>query len=119
MLSVAVMPRYDYGGKVYFQDWPLWLEKGYIDLACVMSYTQSLEVYQRYTEYAKNTGFPEKIFMGVIVNNKTPYEKIHNQMLSAYSAGMRGFILFSFKHDIKKLNQLTKNIKYAERDFIY
>jgi len=57
--------------------------------------------------------------MGVMVNNKMPYEKIHNQIASAYSAGMRGFIIFSFKHDIEKLNQLTKNIKYAERDFIY
>jgi len=118
-LSAAVMPRYDYGRKVYFQDWPLWLEKGYLDLACVMSYTQSIETYHKYTEYAKVTGFSDKIFMGVMVNEKMPYEKIHRQIHSAYLSGMRGFILFSFKHDREKLRTLAENIKYSNKNFSY
>ncbi|HOK93449.1 MAG TPA: hypothetical protein PKX79_10920 [Spirochaetota bacterium] len=48
------------GRKVYFQDWPLWLEKGYIDLACVMSYTQSLGYIKDILNMQKTLAFLKK-----------------------------------------------------------
>lgn len=117
MVSAASMPRYDYGRKVYFQDWPGWLNKGYIDIACVMSYTDSQSTYNNYLEYAKDTGNIEKIFMGVMVKKETRINNIMDQVTAAYDSGARGYILFSFNHNEKCINDLSRVIDYSRYVF--
>ena len=116
-MSVASMPRYDYGKKVYFQDWPLWLQKGYIDLACIMSYTDNIDVYRNYIDYAASTGSIEKIFMGVMVKKKTGLGIIMNEISAAYNSGARGYILFSFEHDEDNIENISHVIDYSRYVF--
>ena len=117
IMSTASMPRYDYGRKVYFQDWPLWLNKGYIDLACVMSYTDNIGTYNSYLDYAKSTGCIEKIFMGVMVNGETGINIIMDEVSAAYNSGARGYILFSFEHNEKNIKGISRVIDYSRYVF--
>ncbi len=116
-MSAASMPRYDYGKKVYFQDWPQWLNKGYIDLACVMSYTDSMETYKSYINYAQATGNIEKIFMGVMVKEGTGINIIMDEVTAAYNSGARGYILFSFNHNEKYIDNISRVIDYSRYVF--
>ena len=113
IVSTAAMPRYDYGKQVYFQDWPMWLEKGYIDIACVMSYTDNTATYGNYIDYALKTGNSSKIFMGVMVRENTPMDVIIDQIRASYDAGLRGYILFSFDHRGDCLESISSIIEYS------
>lgn len=115
--SAAVMPRPDIGRDVYFQDWPLWLEKGYIDIACVMSYTSANSTYRKYINQSLQTDKPEKIFMGIRVSNKTSVKKAHEQISMSYNEGFRGYIIFSFTHDRKYLQKINSFINYDDEVF--
>lgn len=117
ILSAAVMPRPDIGRDVYFQDWSLWLEKGYIDIACVMSYTSANSTYQNYITHSLMTEKPDKIFMGVRVSEKTPLKKAHEQISMLYNEGFRGYIIFSFRHDKHYLQKINNYINYEDELF--
>lgn len=117
IFSAAVMPRPDIGRDVYFQDWPLWLDKGYIDIACVMSYTASNSTYQNYMTHSLMTEKPERIIMGVQVNSKTPVRKAHEQITMSYNEGFRGYIIFSFRHDKVYLKKISNFINYEDEIF--
>ena len=115
VLSAAVMPRYDIGKKVYFQDWPLWLKNSYIDIACVMSYTASKKGFSEYIKYAGETENNDKIFMGIRVKKNTGLKKAYEQINLSYENGMRGYVMFSFEHDgdfIEELNGLIDYNRY-------
>jgi len=114
ILSAAVMPRPDIGRDVYFQDWPLWLEKDYIDIACVMSYTASNSTYQKYINQSLLTENPGKIFMGIRVKDKTTVKKAYEQISMSYHEGFRGYIIFSFRHDKKYLEKVNNLINYED-----
>jgi len=117
IMSTASMPRYDYGRKVYFQDWPFWLNKGYIDLACVMSYTDNIGTYNSYIDYAKATGSIERIIMGVMVKEQTGINIIMDEVSAAYNSGARGYILFSFEHTAKNIDGISRVIDYSRYVF--
>ncbi len=117
IISAAVMPRYDWGIRVYFQNWPLWLKRGYIDIACIMSYTGKNKVFDNYLEYARRTKMQNKIFMGIRVKKNTPIRVTLDQIKKTYVNGMRGYILFSFNHDEDYLERLDNLINYERYIF--
>lgn len=119
ILSAAVMPRYDWGKNVYFQDWPMWLEKNYIDLACVMSYSQSIEGFENYVSYANNTRNSDRIIMGISVTEKTKLAKAVRQIGISYESGMRGFSIFSFTHKKDFIKELDSLIQYNKNNYKY
>ncbi len=119
VLSAAVMPRYSAGRKVYFQDWPAWLDEGIIDMACVMSYTGSMAEYEEFIEAARSTGRSRRIIMGVRVKEATELKTVIRQISAAYSAGMRGYIIFSFEHDENMLENIVELIKYRRDVYKY
>jgi len=113
LLSAAVMPRHDLGKEVYFQDWPMWLDKEIIDIACVMSYTAEKDTWLNYIDYAIRTGKKNKILMGVRIDHKkTPGLTAIEQIEASYNNGFRGFIIFSFEHDRNYLKRILKMLKY-------
>ncbi len=114
LVSAAVMPRYDLGRDVYFQDWPYWLDNGLIDIACVMSYTGKKSIYKNYLSYSLKTDMPEKIYMGVMVKGKTTVKQAHEQIRLSYEDGFRGYIIFSFKHKKRYLQKIDQYIQYDE-----
>ncbi len=119
ILSAAVMPRYDWGKKVYFQDWPKWLDEHYIDLACVMSYSSNNTCFQDYINYANDTHNNNRIFMGIGVKKNTGINKALRQIEISYKNGMRGYAIFSFTHDKKFIDELCDLIKYNRSVYKY
>lgn len=119
VLSAAVMPRYDWGKKVYFQDWPVWLNEKYIDLACVMSYTSSTSSFKNYVEYANDTRYNDKIFMGIGVKQGTKLKKAMEQIDISYNRGMRGYAIFSFDHNRDFIEDLNSLINYNNENYRY
>lgn len=119
ILSAAVMPRYDWGRKVYFQDWPLWLDKNLIDLACVMSYSASTKGFNNYIDYANNTNNKDRIIMGIIVKKNTLVKKALEQINISYNHGMRGYSIFSFNHDKEFIEDLNDLIEYKRSVYKY
>lgn len=118
IVSAAVSPRPEISANAYFQDWPLWLKKRYIDLACIMSYTDNPETYTGYIESAVKVAEREKLFMGIMVREGTGIKTIMDEITSAYKAGTRGYILFSFNHNKKYINQISGIIDYSRYDYM-
>jgi uncharacterized lipoprotein YddW (UPF0748 family) len=119
LLSAAVMPRYDMGKKVYFQDWPLWLKNNYIDMACIMSYTMNSKSFTEYIRYANETHNNDKILMGIGVKKNTSLKKAHEQINVSYENGMRGYIIFSFEHNKSFIKDLGDLIDYNRYIYMY
>ena len=119
ILSAAVMPRYDRGKKVYFQDWPMWLDEKYLDIACVMSYSSSKNDFKNYIKYANETSNNNRILMGISVNKKTVLKKSLEQIGMSYENGMRGYAIFSFNHDKKFIEDLNNMIEYKKDSYKY
>ncbi|PKL17984.1 MAG: hypothetical protein CVV49_08290 [Spirochaetae bacterium HGW-Spirochaetae-5] len=112
VFSAAVMPRHDWGKKVYFQDWPLWLDNNYIDLACVMSYSNGIPGFKNYIKYADDTRHNNRIFMGISVKKTTRLKNAAEQIDLAYENNMRGYSIFSFDHEKNFIRNLSKLIEY-------
>jgi len=119
IVSAAVMPRYDWGKKVYFQDWPKWLDENYIDLACVMSYTPSIDGFKNYIKYANEAHNNNKILMGISVQKKAGLKKAIEQIDISYNNGMRGYVIFSFNHDKDFIENLSDLIEYNRNIYKY
>ncbi len=119
ILSTAVMPRYDWGKKVYFQDWTNWLDNGYIDFACVMSYSDGPSGFKDYVKYANSTRHNNKIFMGISVKKNTALKNAVKQIDLSYENGMRGFSIFSFNHDKDFIDNLNALIEYNRNIYMY
>lgn len=119
IFSAAVMPRYDWGKKVYFQDWPKWLDENIIDLACVMSYSQNIDSFKDYIQYANYTKNNNKILMGISIKKNTDIKNALEQIGLSYQNGMRGYILFSFHHDKDFIENLDELIEYNRSVYKY
>ncbi|MCL1834415.1 MAG: family 10 glycosylhydrolase, partial [Leptospirales bacterium] len=92
IFSAAVMPRYDRGKEVYFQDWPLWFEKNYIDIACVMSYASGMKDFEEYIKYANDKRFKNRIMMGIgVIRQNTDINITVEQIRRVYDCGIRGY----------------------------
>ena len=113
IVSAAVSPRIDISSNAYFQDWPLWLKKGYIDIACIMSYTENAGTFTGYIDSAVKLADKEKIFMGIMVKKETPIKTVIDEIASAYTTGTAGYIVFSFEHDKKYLSKMNDLIEYS------
>ncbi|MCL2154798.1 MAG: family 10 glycosylhydrolase [Leptospirales bacterium] len=114
ILSAAVMPRHDRAKEVYFQDWPLWMEKNYIDIACVMSYSDNMKDFDEFINYANDKRFKDRIKMGIgVIKQNSDINITAEQIKKAYDNEIMGYSIFSFDHDknfIQKLSELIKNI---------
>ncbi len=111
--SAAVMPRHDWGKRVYFQDWPSWLEKNIIDIVCVMSYTENMNTFNKFISSALETKMKHRILMGIrIDHDKTPPSIARDQIEAVYDNDFRGFIIFSFEHDRRYLHNISEALRY-------
>lgn len=119
ILSAAVMPRYDWGKKVYFQDWPVWLNEHYLDMVCIMSYSSTTSGFKNYINYANTTHNNSRIFMGINVKKKSSIKNTLERIKLSYDNDMRGYIIFSFKHDRDFIEYLDSFIKYTRNRYKY
>jgi uncharacterized lipoprotein YddW (UPF0748 family) len=119
ILSAAVMPRYEIGRDVYFQDWPSWLEQGILDIACVMSYSGSVDKFEQYVNYSLKLAKNDKILLGMWVKDTVPLAVTVEQIRMTYDMGLKGFCLFSFRHTEASILNLNKKLLYEDTKLRY
>ncbi len=102
-LSAAVKPDPVKARQEYYQDWVTWINRGYIDFVCTMTYTKDLKFYL--TKINKEVLFQDRVMIGLGLYIQSP-EEIYQQvnLLKNYDYG--GVIFFSYEH-------LQKNRSYA------
>ena len=101
LLSAAVKANLARAHWEYFQEWDVWVQKGWLDFALPMNYTASDQKFRQRTEFILREVPPTTIVMGISLFNQTApqvYQKMH--IVQTY--GLKGFCLFS-------LDQLRKN----------
>jgi len=97
-LSTAIFPQTEEAIKTKMQDWPLWVDRGYLDIIAPMAYYTSVEPLM-----------DDVSFMVELMENKTvnyagiaPYLKllpkdIVDQVVGVREAGAQGVIMFDSK----------------------
>jgi uncharacterized lipoprotein YddW (UPF0748 family) len=104
----------------YLQDWPTWMQKGYVDLVCPQVYRYNIEDYSRALELVVadqiNKDNLKKFYPGVLlkVGDYYPDEEFLKQMIDANRKnGIDGEVFF-FYEGIKKYPDFFKEI-YKDR----
>ena len=115
IISAAVKPNMELAHKTFFQEWDVWLDKGYIDWAVPMNYTRNNKIFNNNILSILNTLKPEfvdNVIMGIgIYNQNYDLAGMKIQETKKYKFG--GVSIFSytvFKNDFKYAKNLKKYI---------
>lgn len=101
-LSAAVKPQYHEARAQYFQDWPTWLNEGYVDFVCLMSYGKNLDGMVNHALRAVEE--PHRVMVGLGLYLLTP-QQIQHQVNLVRSKPFSGVVFFSYE-------QLKENKAY-------
>jgi uncharacterized lipoprotein YddW (UPF0748 family) len=102
LLSVAVKPQYQEARSQYFQDWVTWLNEGYVDFVCLMSYGKNLDGMVNQALHAVEE--PQRVMVGLGLYLLTPHQ-IQRQVNLVRSKPFSGVVFFSY-------DQLKENKAY-------
>lgn len=116
LLSAAVISDYDQAVNHHFQDWVLWLEKGYLDLVVPMVYDVSEKAVQKKTLFAveKAEQYEVPILIGLgawRLDSETTnsYITFTRELRQKYSTPqLAGVVLFSYDGISKKEGYIKK-----------
>ncbi len=120
-LIVSMAPSiYPWSEEEYLQNWPTWMQKGYVDLICPQVYRYNMEDYSSALELIVedqiNTGNIKKFYPGVLlkVGNYYPDKEFLKQMIDQNRKnGINGEVFF-FYEGIKKYPDFFQEI-YKDR----
>lgn len=120
-IIVSMAPSiYPWSKEEYLQDWPTWIQKGYVDLVCPQVYRYNIEDYRSALELIVedqiNKDNLKKFYPGVLlkVGDYYPDEEFLKQMIDANRKnGIDGEVFF-FYEGIKKYPDFFKEI-YKDR----
>lgn len=104
IISAAVKPNCTSATADFRQDWVTWLNRGYVDLVCLMSYTKNLKNYFAKTKNAVQE--PQRVVFGLGLFILSP-ETIKNQVQLVGEQPFGGIVYFSY-------DQLKANRAYLE-----
>jgi len=106
LLSAAVIPSFERAYTVGFQDWPLWLEKGFIDYVVLMSYTRDERYFYEVVKAAGAFADKNKIFagIGVFLIRNDPQFVINEIKALDKGIGAGGIVYFSYDDIFKRKN---------------
>ncbi len=120
-LIVSMAPSiYPWSEEEYLQDWPTWMQKGYVDLVCPQVYRYNIEDYSRALELIVedqiNTDNIKKFYPGVLlkVGDYYPDKEFLRQMIDVNRENDINGEVFFFYEGIKKYPDLFKEI-YKDR----
>ena len=106
-ISAAVFPAYPQCKQWVLQDWPLWVERGYLDFVCPMNYTASPIQFSGYLKaQLEQTGAKIPIYPGIgatATGIQLKPEEVAAQIEVARQNGVDGFTIFN-------LNQATISV---------
>lgn len=120
-LIVSMAPSlYPWSKEEYLQDWPTWVEEGYVDLLCPQVYRYDLKEYINSLDEAVNQYLPDEyksiFYPGVLlkVGDYYPTEEYLTEMIKANrKLGINGEVFF-FYEGLKKFDKLFKNSFYVK-----
>jgi uncharacterized lipoprotein YddW (UPF0748 family) len=104
IVSAAVKPDYKSAMTDFRQDWVTWLNRGYIDLVCLMSYTKNLKSYFAKTKNVVQE--PRRVTFGLGLFILSP-ETIEDQVRLVDEQPFGGIVYFSY-------DQLKENSSYLD-----
>ena len=98
-ISAAVFPKYPECRGWVLQDWPVWVEKGYLDFLCPMSYSASMTTFDAYVEeQMRIVGGKVPVYPGIGATATgialTP-DQVAAQIMIARKHGASGFTIFN------------------------
>ncbi len=97
-LSAAVWANYPDIRESIGQDWPLWLQRGYLDFVCPMNYTENLaEFSSRAARQLALPGAAGRIWPGIGMSSgesQLRADQVIEQIRAARRAGAPGFCVF-------------------------
>ena len=118
---VSMAPSiYPWSKENYLQDWPTWMENGYVDLVCPQLYRYDLAAYTQLLDEILTQQLDEKdhpkFYPGVLlqVDDYNPsYELLSNTLKENRAAGVHGEVFFFFE-GVKKFKDFFGE-HYAEK----
>jgi uncharacterized lipoprotein YddW (UPF0748 family) len=100
IISAAVFANEEDAARSRFQDWKVWLRRGWLDVVCPMAYTPETEVFRKQLLGAMSLA-SGKIVWGGIGAYKQTAESAIEKIRVTRELGAQGFILFSYDSSIK------------------
>ncbi|MBE2279531.1 MAG: family 10 glycosylhydrolase [Ignavibacteriaceae bacterium] len=106
---VSMSPSvYPWSLEEYLQDWPLWVEKGYVELVCPQLYRYNIDAYRKVLNEAYNEQIPADkrniLYPGVLLKVGSYYPDegfLHDMILANREKGITGEVFF-FYEGLKK-----------------
>lgn len=119
---VSMAPSiYPWSKEEYLQDWPTWLENGWVELICPQVYRYDIKKYTEALTEIVNTQIKKdnyfRFYPGVLikVGKYQPEESFLSAMIDANrKAGLQGEVFF-FYEGIKKYKSLLKEKLYSQK----
>lgn len=94
-LTAAVYPDPPAASAQKFQDWPMWLTKGLIDVACPMAYAAVAPRFLEQLQAARHGANGHPVWAGIGAYRLSAEQTVEN-IRTAWRLGIDGIILFSY-----------------------
>lgn len=112
--NVSMAPSvYPWSKEEYLQDWPSWINFGYVDMICPQVYRKDSASYKKTLEATKEYILPDKLHLfypGILirVDGEQPSNNLFNYMIECNrEAGIEGEVFFFYEG----LDQYQKELK--------
>ncbi|MCI0338960.1 MAG: family 10 glycosylhydrolase [Acidobacteria bacterium] len=100
VISAAVFANDEVAAKSRFQDWKLWLKRGWLDVVCPMAYTTDTDLFRKQLLSAINNSSGKQVWGGISAFKQTADSSLEKIKVTR-DLGADGFILFSYDSSIK------------------
>jgi len=95
-ISVDVFPDLARAREEKAQDWKLWLDRGWVDYLCTMTYTAALAEFEARVRQQPSLIPPQKLIVGIGSWKLKQMDEVQAQIAVARRYGAAGFALFSY-----------------------
>jgi uncharacterized lipoprotein YddW (UPF0748 family) len=96
-----------------FQDWRSWLQRGFLDVAALMAYSPSTQIFTDQIRVAVEAGGRDRVWAGIGAYRQ-PADSAIDKIRAARDVGARGIVLFSYNWAVRK-SELNPDADYLER----
>ncbi|MFZ0389528.1 MAG: family 10 glycosylhydrolase [Calditrichia bacterium] len=110
LISAAVKPEFPAARWEFYQDWPRWLQSGWLDFAVPMNYTPDNAVFKSRLRSYLDRLQPKNYLVGLALYNQPPEKSIPKIAQVASLEQSTGFVLFSYS----QLKQQPKVMRFLE-----
>ncbi len=113
LISAAVFADEAEAAQSRYQDWKLWLQRGWLDAICPMAYTSDTGTFRKLILGALKNSAGKQVWGGIGAFRQ-PAESALEKIQVTREVGTRGFILFSYDSSIK-VSETNPQGDYLER----